>query len=219
MTGNNTMTISGTGELAGNGYCGNPTVYVRTSATLHPGSPTSVCPTGYITFSGNVNANAGSNVELNMLNAKNYTTSRSFLKVDGTLTINGNINFNWYHSASTSYIPESGDSIILWTTKTFSGNPTLNLPELPEGLSWDTSDLLKPTGILRITSTNGVSSISDNEAVRCNVYTISGTKVSDFTCTMDEVNNEIASSPFIPGTYIVKIKGTRTSATRKFIIK
>lgn len=219
MTGSNTMTISGTGELSGNGYCGNPTVYIRTGATLHPGSPTSLCPTGSISFSGTVNANTGSNVEFSMLNAKNYVSSHSFLKVGGTLIINGNINLNWYRSESTTYVPASGDSIILWTANAFSGTPVLNLPELPDGLSWDTSDLLKPTGILRITSTNGVSSISDNETVRCNVYTISGTKVSDFICTMNEVDNQISNSPLIAGTYILKIKGTRTSTTRKFIIK
>jgi len=154
-----------------------------------------------------------------MLNAKNYVSTHSFLKVGGTLIINGNINLNWYRSESTNYVPASGDSIILWTANAFSGTPVLNLPELPDGLSWDTSDLLKPTGILRITSTNGVSSISDNETVRCNVYTISGTKVSDFICTMNEVDNQISNSPLIAGTYILKIKGTRTSTTRKFIIK
>ena len=53
---------------------------------------------------------------------------------------------------------------------------TLNLPTLPSGLYWDTSDLLKPEGILRVTdqqptAIHGVKTDAANDG---KTYTLSG---------------------------------------------
>lgn len=219
MTGSNAMSIKGTGMLAGMGYCGNSAIYIQTGGTLHPGMSTSNNPTGCITTSGNITAQSGSNIALSFFNARNYVSSRSFLKVGGTLTVNGNINVNWYHTSLTSYVPSEGDSIVLWTATKFAGNPTLNLPELPDGLTWDTSDLLKPTGILRITSTSGVNTISDNEDVTCEVYTTSGIKMAEFSSTRDQVKSNFTKTPLSQGTYIVRMKGVKNTEIRKYTIR
>ena len=74
-----------------------------------------------------------------------------------------------------SYTPAIGDEFTLWTiSSSFSGTPTVDLPELPEGMAWDTSDLAKARGVVRIiAATTGISTArSDSDPA--NVYDLSG---------------------------------------------
>ena len=47
------------------------------------------------------------------------------------------------------------DEVVLWKCGSLltSSNLVVNLPELPEGLYWDTTDFLKKEGKLRVTDT------------------------------------------------------------------
>lgn len=87
------------------------------------------------------------------------TITRSFIEVEHTLIISGDVNITLKGSLS------KGDKIQLWKVGSLqASNATLNLPTLPEGLYWDTSDLLNTEGILRVTDQpTGISVLMSNE--------------------------------------------------------
>ena len=74
--------------------------------------------------------------------------SHSYIEVAGTLIVNGSIDISLKSKEM-----KVGDEIVLWKAgalQTTSGT-VVNLPELPEGLYWDTSELLKKEGKLKVT--------------------------------------------------------------------
>jgi hypothetical protein len=73
----------------------------------------------------------------------------------------------------------AGDELIFWTAKNVKGTPTaINLPELPAGLYWDTTDLLKPEGKLRVTDQpTGIQAIRMNGLGDGKIYTLDGKRV------------------------------------------
>jgi len=69
------------------------------------------------------------------------------------LTINGTVKV----TLVSGYTPKIGDSFTLWTVSgTFAGNPTFDLPALPEGMAWDTTKLTDGTGVLSIIAATGI---------------------------------------------------------------
>ena len=113
------------------------------------------------------------------------TITNSYIQVEKTLILNGDINITVKGTLS------KGNQIELWKVGALqANNPTLNLPELPTGLYWDTSDLLKPTGILRVTDVpTSIVWISDD-----------GSKKSDVWYTLD--GRKLSSKPTAKGLYI-----------------
>ena len=74
--------------------------------------------------------------------------SHSYIEVAGTLIVSGSIDISLKSKEM-----KVGDEIVLWKAgalQTTSGT-VVNLPELPEGLYWDTSELLKKEGKLKVT--------------------------------------------------------------------
>jgi alpha-amylase len=69
----------------------------------------------------------------------------------------------------------------MWKCGSLSGTPTaINLPTLPAGLYWDTSDLMKTTGILRVTDVStGIKGVSANSTEGGKYYTIDGRGVEN----------------------------------------
>ena len=100
------------------------------------------------------------NLSLKVTRGRGNNTNTK-ISVTGTLSVTGSIHVSW---AGTQ--PKLGEEVTLWTANRFSVSPTveLNLPTLSAGLYWDTSDLLKPTGILRVTdqAPTGVNEVMDN---------------------------------------------------------
>jgi hypothetical protein len=83
-----------------------------------------------------------------MRNGKNTEKSRTYLSLSSHLSFQG---VTIELTLSSSYKPAEGDSAVFWNAKLFqASNVTLNLPELPAGLMWDSSDLLTSDGVLRI---------------------------------------------------------------------
>ena len=81
------------------------------------------------------------------------------VNVEGTMMVTGEINIQ----ASGL---KAGDEVVFWKVGAMqtTSNTVVNLPELPEGLYWDTTDFLKKEGKLRVTDTpTGIS-----DAVRLN---------------------------------------------------
>ncbi|MBO5595007.1 MAG: hypothetical protein J5931_10440, partial [Prevotella sp.] len=71
----------------------------------------------------------------------------------------------------------------LWTVGRLNASSvTLNLPTLPSGLYWDTSDLLKAEGILRVTDQpTGIKAINADTKNDGKYYTLSGVPVENPT--------------------------------------
>jgi hypothetical protein len=148
-------------------------VAVQTGGTLKPGSATSTRRYGAITSTGSVKMYAGSSLNLIAYGKQNNNTSRSYLIVGGELALNGEINIE----LGSNYTPASGDEIIFWTAGSVSGKPTaINLPALPAGLQWDTTDLLKAEGKLRVTVQTGIGAVNLDEA-EGQWYDLSGHKL------------------------------------------
>ena len=73
----------------------------------------------------------------------------------------------------------AGDEITLWTAGSFTGtNVKFDLPELPEGLEWDTSNLLKKTGVLRVVEATGIANVNLGDSLDLNVwYNLQGRRI------------------------------------------
>lgn len=101
------------------------------------------------------------------------------ISVAGTLSVTGSINVTW---AGTQ--PKLGEEVTLWTANRLSTSSdiVLNLPTLPSGLYWDTSDLLKPTGILRVTNTpTGINNVYMDYHYDDYYYTLDGVRIENPT--------------------------------------
>ena len=81
---------------------------LQKGGSLTPGNYTSTYPVGSIKVKNSVMASSGSHVNFFIFSAANTSTSRSFLDVGTTLTIDGDINVTMK-----GYTPKEGDEIIL----------------------------------------------------------------------------------------------------------
>lgn len=147
---------------------------VQDGGKLMPGSATSSRRYGAITSTGSINLYKGSTLQLIAYNNKNGNTSRSYLTVGGDLNLSGEI------IIELGYTPEAGDTLEFWTAKNVKGTPTaINLPELPAGLYWDTSELLTPESKLVVTDQKptGIRNIRKNGMNDGKIYTLDGKRV------------------------------------------
>ena len=102
------------------------------------------------------------------------------------------------------YVPKIGDTFTLWTAATFKGEPTsVTLPELPEGMQWDTSELLQPTGIIKIIEATGISGITEDGEFDAKVYTVNGVLIGIITSNKDNLFKDIKKLG-VEGVLIVK---------------
>ena len=165
----NEAVVKGTGTVAA--------LIVQNGGTLMPGSTTSSRRYGAITSTGSINMYTGSTLKLIAYNNRNQNTSRSFLTVGGDLRLNGDI------TIELGYTPAAGDEITFWTAREIIGTPTaINLPELPAGLYWDTTNLLTTESKLRVTDVpTGISGIRADGDNAGKTYTLGGTAVEQPT--------------------------------------
>ena len=79
----------------------------------------------------------------------------------GTLSITEEINVTW-----SGVSPKAGEEVILWKVGRLatSSSVIINLPTLPSGLEWDTSELLKKEGKLRVIEATAVKTLQQNDA-------------------------------------------------------
>ena len=148
--------------------------------------------------------------------AKNTSTSRSFLNVSKNLVFNATVNV----TLSPDYTPAAGDSIVLWNAGTLTGTPTVNLPELPSGLYWDTSDLLTTAGTLRVAgNASGIAAATSATPVHCRMFTVSGILVAEFDATLGEAAAVAKKNAATAGTYLLQISSSRDSKTLKLSVR
>ena len=145
---------------------------------------------GGIRTEGNVTLSKG-RLELTITNNRNLATSRSYLEVGGTLTLNDSV----VVYLSDRYTPAVGDSIVLWTAGKFAGKPKVSLPTLPAGMMWDDSALCEANGVLKIAVNTGIYGINADGTSRRLIFTLDGKRVND------DLDNLPA------GVYVVKENG------------
>ena len=182
------------------------------NGTVHPGSSASAF-TGSFDFNGkNVTFNNKSTLEvvLRKANTSESTLSGTGIKNINKLTMNGTINATLYRS----YEPVVGDELRLWAdVKTFTGNPTVILPETHETsdsiytITWDTSDIAN--GIVKVAGVDVVSGIesiiSDSENVKVEVVSLNGVAVCEFYCPMGSLKSSFAKTGLSKGAYILRL--------------
>ncbi|MBR3472981.1 MAG: autotransporter-associated beta strand repeat-containing protein [Prevotella sp.] len=159
--------------MTGIGTVGNLRLY--NGGILQPGNYSAARRYGAITSTGFIRLNQGTKLNLIIYGNTNNQYARSYLVVGGELQLSGELNIE----LGSEYIPADGDEIILWTAKTFSGTPeVINLPQLPDGLCWDTTDLLAKEGKLRVTTNTAIRGLASDAAAPAAIYNTRGMRVS-----------------------------------------
>lgn len=208
------MTVRGTAKLRGRGTAANITV--TDGGVLEPGSysTTNSYRYGPIFSTGDVTVNEGATLSLYVRTA-GKNNDRSYLDVAGKLTINGKVRIE----INPDYTPALGDEFKMWITDNFSGTPTIEiwgLPELPEGLAWDTTGLTNASGVLKVVASTGVSTISDAANVTCRVYDASGLFLGKFTTTKRDAANAAKRELNLgAGLYILRLQSGKETETLK----
>ncbi|MBQ9637471.1 MAG: autotransporter-associated beta strand repeat-containing protein [Prevotella sp.] len=106
------------------------------------------------------------------------------------LTMNGTVSV----FLSVSHTLAAGDSIRIWEAETFSGTPVYDLPDLGNGLAWDTSRISE--GLLFVTASDGIDAVlGEMREQGCDVYNASGQLVRRNARTLDGLK---------PGIYFVR---------------
>ena len=209
------LTLDGNSKLRGRGTVGDITL--SGNAILEPGTYSDTNPDalryGPIFSTGNVTVNNGATLSL-YLRVAGKSNDRSYLDVKGTLKIDGNVKVEM----NPDYNPAIGDEFVLWTAKTLSGTPaSIELPELPKELEWDTEGLKNATGVLKVVKSSGIGQITgDNTPVTCTVYNTFGVIIGQLETTRgnaaEAVRTELNPAS---GIYILKLQADNLSETLK----
>lgn len=123
----------------------------------------------YITGTGLTTAK---HISLSISKIKGVITS-SYFEVEHTLVISGNIDI------TVKGTMKAGDRIVLWKVGSLQANNAIvNLPELPEGLYWDTSNLLTSEGVLKVTDeATGIEGVMTDKNNSGKTFSLSGMPV------------------------------------------
>jgi hypothetical protein len=83
--------------------------------------------------------------------------------------------------------------------------PDVQLPQLPEGLLWDTSRLLAAQGVLAVVrDPTGVALPSVADVTTCRVYNAAGQLVATFRASAQQAEWRSRQLPLSAGTYVVR---------------
>ena len=102
------------------------------------------------------------------------TSNNTRITVDGALSLTGTV-----HVKLTGTYVNAGETITLWTAGSFVGSDvTFDLPQLPEGLEWDTTGLLNKNGVLKIVESTAVNDLpTDIRDQAPAIYTLGGQRI------------------------------------------
>jgi autotransporter-associated beta strand protein len=170
LTGTSLVSVTDSGLVQGRGKLQVITV---NGGTLAPGTYYGN-HYGSIRTAGNVTISKG-RLELTITNNRNNATSRSYLEVGGTLTVNDSV----IVKLSNRYTPAVGDSIVLWTANKFAGKPKVSLPTLPATMMWDDSELCAANGVLKIAANTGIYGVNADGTTRRLIFTLDGRRTND----------------------------------------
>jgi hypothetical protein len=196
--------VTGRGQLT--------SLVVQKGGRLVPGTTNDDNHIGGIVVKTTLRTNAGSHLLLCISNNKNQATSRSYLEASTMIQLNGEVEVR----LNSNYVPAAGDAITLWTARNFGGNPTLILPDLPEGLAWDTSELLKPTGVLKVVeATSAIASLQAGKTYTCEVFTLDGNRLGTVSATPEHLSESVKQMVSRQGIYVVRLNDKRQTVVKK----
>lgn len=190
-------------------------VYIENGASLMPGCYTDSERYGNMMLS-NVYIYEGSSLDLLLRNTRGKTTSLSNITVSRNIIIKGDVNVE----LGVSFTPKADVEFTLWTCSSFekAASAKINLPELPEGFEWDTTDLWNATGILRIKASNtAVEHIAYDAIVSCEVYNLLGVKVAEFSAARYEAISKVRSEVNERGIFVVKMSADGITESVKIV--
>jgi hypothetical protein len=204
-TGSNALELKSGTELSGCGYIGNSRLYIRGGALFTPG----LYNTGTLKVASAVTLDKDGVIAWR-LDGNGKTVTLEEVK---SMTLNGTLKV----TLKGGYTPQLGDSFSLWNCKKVqdASVPTLELPELPEGLAWDTTELLTTTGTLRVMDASGLHLTSWDEPVKATVYTLDGMQVDAFDCIYNKVKDNLNKTNLPAVLYILKLDGLNGSGAVK----
>lgn len=206
--------VSDSGMVTGRGQL--TSIVVQKGGRLVPGSYNDDNHIGGIVTKTTLMANAGSHILFCISNNKNQATSRSYVEAATMVQLNGTIEVR----LNNGYVPAAGDEITLWTSRNFRGTPTLVLPELPEGLAWDTSELLKPVGVLKVVeSSSSISSLDADCVYACEVFTLDGFRLGTVNATPAQLSARVKQLTGRQGVYMVRFSDKRKTVVKKLNVK
>ena len=107
---------------------------------------------------------------------------------------------------------------MLWDVTTLNASAdgvTLQLPALPNGFAWDTSELFQQKGLLKVVAATGINQLTADTVFHCEVFKTNGARVGVLTTTKARLNEDIRGLHVEPGLYLVKVGAT----TMKVLVK
>lgn len=205
------VTVVNGGTLTGNGKVYS--LLLQNGGQLTPGMTSKVGSLGAATT---LIAETGSVINLCLTNGKNELRSRSFITADGALTLNGTINV----TLANNYAPADGDVFTLWQGASFAGAPTVQLPQLPAGFEWDTTELLQATGQLKVKGdATGVETVDMASEVHYQLFTLAGVLMAEFDAKSAQLQRRVAQLSLPAGTYIANCYLKGRQQTLKIVIR
>jgi len=201
--------LTGTSGTSGSLTNSSVTIY----GTVQPGS-TATATSGNINFGGkNVMFSSSSTYTFGIRRCATATNNGcAYITGIKYLTMNGTIKPFLYEN----YEPAAGDSIRIWEAESYTGVPAFELPELPQGLMWDTDRYIE--GLLFIkTDPTGIASIPADTDVEVNVLTIGGSQIDSFACPFGSVEAAFRQSAHPSGVYLLKITAPQGTLTKKVL--
>ena len=213
LLGSSTLTVKGTGSIVGSGQLA--------SLTMEQGTAVTPCyvdiDDGFVlpaTLKTTGAAKLAQGVTLTFL----IKSADSYSKLQPKFfTMNGTVCLEFIDG----YEPAAGDAFTLWEGDSFLGTPTLELPDLPDGLYWDATALLEKTGVLRITddAAVGIGRLAADAEVACEVYTTGGQRVLTLQTRKQAVPAQLRNRGLRAGTYIVKMHTSTRTEVMKVVIR
>lgn len=214
MTSPTILYVQDGGELRGQGYSYGVNLLADGALRVGANAPSSQTKNvGIIEIERNLKAEAGSHIYVNKTRTDSIAVNPitgaesqawSFLKVGGNATLNGTVHVTY----ATTWEPAEGDYVrVLDCNGTISGTPTFDLQALPEGLSWDTSELFSH-GVIKVCKPTGLNSIGADTVFSADIYTLSGViVVKNLMTTKATLLNDLKRHCPGSGTYIVRYGG------------
>lgn len=208
--GTGALIVKDGGTLTGSGNLVNSIITIADGGKLVPGLNNLYI--GTLSATSSISLQPGGVIQWRLNSAKSVAT----IKNAKTLTLNGTLRV----TLKDGYTPALGDNFSLWSCNAVAdgSSPTLELPALPEGLVWDTSELLTTTGVIRVTDATGLRLTEWDERVRVTVFTLEGVAVASFESPYNQVEETLSATASLPrGLYIVKMDGQNGSGAKKVV--
>jgi len=206
MTGKEPMIING--SLRGSGCLGNTVVTVKTGSVVNPTNSIKRLAFRTLTFLGDLTMEEGTTLDMQLLSKSSYSS----IDVAGVWNMSGKV----VVSLEKDFIPALGDEFTLWKAGEAASVPVLELPELPEGLAWDTSAVTATDGVVKVAESSGVKGIEADEIVSCRIVTMAGVVVKEFTACAADAMTECEN--LANGVYVLTMSADGKTESRKVVI-